>query len=105
MPAPTTSLATLRPDLGGSLEEFNLEADRQGFIGNLVFPFFSVPSQSGTWGKIPVKELLKNAETKRTNGSGYHRDDFEFDDDSYTCVENGAEEPVDDRAAGMYRNY
>ena len=105
MPAPTTSLATLRPDLAGTMEQFNLEADRMGFVGNKVLPIFDVPEQSGTWGKIAPGELLREAETKRNSGGDYFRDDFEFDDDSYLTVENGAEAIVDDRLTRMYRHY
>lgn len=105
MPAPSSSLATLRPDLMGSVEEFNLLADRQGFIGLKVLPSFDVPEQGNTFGRIPVEQLLKNTSTDRTSKGGYARDDFQFEDDSYATKERGAECPVDDRLAKMYRHY
>jgi hypothetical protein len=105
MPAPTTSLATLRPDLGGSLEEFPLAMDRQGFIGLEVLPVFEVPEQAGAFGRIPIEELLQNRDTERSPGSGYSRGRFKFTPDSYVTAEHGAEEVVDDKLARMYRNY
>jgi len=105
MPSPSTSLATLRPDLGGSLEEFDAEADREGFIGLQVLPVIESAKQASTYGKVTLKSLLAHRETQRSPGSGYARAGWEFDDASYACVEHGAEEPVDDREAEMYADY
>jgi hypothetical protein len=105
MPSPSSSLATLRPDLAGSFEEFNMEADRLGFIALRALPPLDVMSQAGTFGKIPIEQLLKVRTTARAPGSNYARGDWTFTTDSYTCSENGSEEPVDDREAKMYANY
>jgi len=105
MPTSKNSLATLRPDLGGSMEAFNLEADRAGFIALQVLPVFDVPEQSGTFGVIPVEELLRDASTERAPKSRYSRDDFEFEDESYAVSEHGHESPIDDRLTKMYHHY
>lgn len=104
MPSPSSSLATLRPDLA-SFFEFDLEMDRQGMIASQVFPVVDVASQSGNFGKIPLKELLEQRDTKRAPGSGYARGKFTFTPTTYACEEHGAEEPVDDREAKMYAEY
>jgi len=105
MPSPTSSLSTLRPDLAGSLEEFDLAMDRMGFIGLQVLPEFSVATQAGVFGKIPIEQLLQNRETRRAPGAGYSRGSWTFETDSYATEEHGAEEPVDDREAAMYADY
>ena len=105
MPSPSASLATLRPDLADSFMEFDLAMDQAGFIANQVFPVVDVASQSGTFGKIPVEELLEQRDTKRAPGSGYARGDFNFTTSTYACEEHGAEEVVDDREAKMYMDY
>lgn len=105
MPSPSTSLATLRPDLAASLTEFDLASDRNGFIGLDVLPVMNVARQSGTYGRIPIEELLQNRETLRASGSGYSRGNWKFDDESYATREYGAEEPIDDREAAMYADY
>lgn len=105
MASPSTSLATLRPDLADSFAEFDLAADQAGYIGQKVFPVVDVQSQAGVFGKIPLEQLLKNADTKRAPGSGYSRGDFTFENASYACQENGHEEVVDDREAKMYAEY
>lgn len=105
MPSPSASLATLRPDIAGSLEEFDTMANRNEFIGSLVMPVMEVARPSGTFGKIPIEQLLKTRDTVRAPGSGYSRGRWNFTSDSYATVEHGAEEPVDDREAAIYSDY
>lgn len=105
MPAPSESLATLRPDLGGSMEEFDLAADRQGFIGNRVLPVIEADKPSGTFGTIPLEQLLKTPDTKRHSRSGYPRGKWTFEDQNYATAEYGWEEPVDDRDEQFYGDY
>lgn len=105
MPSPSTSLATLRPDIAGSFMEFELAMQREGFVAAQVLPVFETTKQSGKFGKIPIEQLLQNRETARAPGSGYSRGTFSFTDASYACEEHGAEEPVDDREAAMYAEY
>lgn len=105
MPSPSTTLATLRPELASSMEEFNLEMSRRGFIGLLVAPSIEVQKPSGDFGKIPVEQLLQTHDTLRASGSGYPRGRFTFTKASFACQENGWEEPIDDREAEMYAEY
>lgn len=105
MPRPSSSLATLRPDLALSLTEFDLAMNRAGFIAQKILPVIDVRVQSDTFGKIPLKELLKNAVTARASGSGYNRIDWKFTTDSFATAEHGAEVPIDDREANIYANY
>lgn len=105
MPNPSSSLSTLRPDLAASFEAFDLEAEKQGYIGQRVFPVVDVASQAGNFGKIPLAQLLQQRDTKRSPGSGYARGNFTFDPATYSCEEHGAEEPIDDREAKMYAEY
>lgn len=104
MPSPTTALTTLRPDLASFLE-FDLESDRNGYVAQKVFPVIDVASQAGVYGIIPVEQLLQQRVTRRAPGSGYSRGNFTFTTATYACTEHGAEEPVDDRQAKMYRDY
>jgi hypothetical protein len=105
MPSPSTSLATLRPELAGSFEQFDLEMDRMGFIAQKVAPVIEVPKASGTFGKITLASLLQARNTARAPGSGYNRQRWEFTSDTYATSENGAEEVVDDREAQLYTDY
>lgn len=105
MPSPSTSLATLRPDIAASFMEFDLAMDRAGFVATRVLPVFEVQKQSGKFGKIPIEQLLQKRETKRASGAGYSRGKWTFTDASYATEEHGAEEPVDDREAEMYSDY
>jgi hypothetical protein len=105
MPSPSEALATLRPDLGGSFEDFELAMDRLGFIGHRILRPVEVQVASGTFGRIPLAQLLKNADVKRTSRSGYSRGDWEFQDENFATKEYGFEEPVDQRDVRLYANY
>ncbi len=105
MPQPTSSFASLRSDLGGSLMEFDLIADRDGYIANRVFPVFEAATSVGQYGKIPLEQLLQQRETVRAPGSNYSRGNFTFEKLTFATEENGAEEPVDDREAELYRDF
>lgn len=105
MPSPSSSLATQRPDLAASIDAFDLMMDAEGFVGQRVMPVVDVQSSAGSFGKIPLDQLLQNRETRRSPGAGYNRGQFKFTPATYSTEEHGVEEPVDDREAQMYRNY
>lgn len=105
MPTPNEALATLRPDLGGSFQDFDHDMDRLGFIASRVLPVFETKVSSGTFGRIPLAQLLKNADVKRHSRSGYPRGDWEFQDEAFSTKEYGFEEPVDDRDVALYGDY
>jgi len=104
MPHPTDTPATLRPDLA-SLVEFDLAGDRKNCIAHRVLPVLDVASQSGTFGIIPLEELLQHKDTIRAVAGTYARGNWKWKTGSYATEEHGWEEPVDDRERRMYRNY
>lgn len=104
MVAPSTSLATLRPDLA-SMFEFDLEADRQGFIGYQVLPILDVALAADSFGRFKIEDLLHNPELVRNARGGYSRSDYKFVTDSYATREYGHEEVVDENEARRYRHY
>ena len=105
MPAPSSALGTLRPDLGGSLMEYNIAADLAGFIGHRIYPVIEVAKQAGSFGKIPIEELLKRRTTLRGMNGSYNRGNWKFQPETYATVEHGLEEVVDAREAEMYAEY
>lgn len=105
MPSPSSTLASLRPDLAGSLQEFALDMASQGFVGLQVAPVVEVDKPTGNRGVIPIEELLKPVDTRRAPGSEYKRAHYTFTADTFACEEHGVEEPVDRREAAMYRDY
>jgi hypothetical protein len=105
MPAPSSSLATLRPDLAASFMDFDLAADQKGFVGLDILTVIEAPRQAGNFGRIPLSQLLTNRDDIRAPGSGYARGNWTFEPQVYSCVEHGAEEPVDDRERNQYADY
>jgi hypothetical protein len=105
MGSPSSSMATLRPELGMGLVKFDLALDRLGFIGHRVLPVKQVSKQAGPFGVIGLEQLLENADTERAPGAPYSRGEWTFTKDSYATAEHGREEPVDDRHAAMYSDF
>lgn len=105
MPSPSTSLASLRPDLAGSMMEYDLEAAELGFVGLDIFPSFETEKKSGTFGRIPLEQLLQARDTARASGGSYNRGNFTFGKETFACIEHGLEEPVDDDESEMYAEF
>lgn len=105
MGAPSTVQATLRPELGAGLVQFDLAMDRAGFIAQRVLPVLDVGASAGPFGKIPLEQLLKGGDTTRTNKGGYNRGEWTFDKDTFSTEENGWEERVDERESNLYREF
>lgn len=106
MVAPSTALATYRPDIAGSFVEFDLDADRLGFIGTRCAPVIEVDSPAESPGKIPLEAILKGGGDDRAPGGLYAQGyGGTFTKWSYACTEHGVEEPIDDRQKRMYSRY
>lgn len=74
-------------------------------IGTQVLVPWEAQAQSGTYGKIPLKQLLQNPDVSRANAGAYNRLTWTFDDAAYNCVEYGLEGVVDDRSATQNAGY
>ena len=105
MPRPTSGTTIQRPDLGAIAYEYMMEASERGFIGLDILPIFEVPEQSADYPVIPLEALLKTPITKRAPRGNYNRGDYEFETGTYSCVEHGWEEPVDDVEAALYERF
>lgn len=105
MPRPTSSVTLQRPDLAALAWEYSLKAPENGFVGLSAMPIFPVAEQSSDYPVIPIEAFMKLKDTSRAARGKYNRSDYEFETDTYSCVENGWEEPVDDVEAKLYRRY
>lgn len=102
---PSAALTTLRPDLGASLMELDLAMARLGFIGYRILRRITTAVSSGTFGRIPLEELLRERPLDRAPGSRYNRDEWKFTEDSFATQERGLEGVLDDREVKLYANY
>ncbi|HYE91766.1 MAG TPA: hypothetical protein VEA38_12130 [Terriglobales bacterium] len=92
-----------RPDLGQRFEEFDLLASSKGYIGTQVLPLFDASLQSANFTTLPIEALLADVDLSRAPGGGYHGDDFQFEQDSFSTKEYGTEQRVDDRERAIYQ--
>lgn len=102
MASPSPSTAITRLELGSTFQEFDLAMNQMGFIGASVFKPRPVAVNAADVGKIPIEQLLQSSSTHRNPGSGYQRDSFTFAKFSYSTLEYGKEEPLDDSQLRMY---
>jgi len=103
MPRPTSSTTISRPELGVLAMEY-LEKQAE-FLGIQILPYFDVEERSAEYPLIPAEAMLNVPDTRRAPRGAYQRDDWEFENDTYDCVENGWEEPVDDVEAKLYARF
>ena len=103
--SPNQSFSTLRPDLRDTLMEFDLAADRMGFVGLRIAPSLEVQKPFGEYPVIPLKEMLKSRDTRRASDGSYAHGEGRGSKDSYSTEEHGLAERVDDREAEMYADW
>ena len=92
----TNSAAIFRGDIAGVVEQAkDWEA---GLIGTAVMPVLNVPVRAGQYPSFVLKEgqLLKSDVKNRAPYSAYARGTRAFNQDTYTALEYGYEEAVDD---------
>jgi len=105
MPSFKNAGGTFRPDISGCFEDFSTRVDRLGFVGLKALPVIEVAKPSGTFGRIPISQMLQNRETLRAPSSGYARASWTFDTETFATKENGLEEVVDEKEAQMFSLY
>lgn len=106
MAYPYTGSEVRRPDIEGVLEEFNVQADRAGFVATRLLPVQNVPVDAGTFEFIPIEELLQaHSNLERAPGSSYQRTDFTWRQGTFSTQELGIEIPIDDKMRNRYPNF
>lgn len=105
MPFPSSDLGQARPDLTGGLEEFDIVADRQGFIGAQVLPVRDVATASGRFGKITVESLLQNVDTRRAPTADYAESEWKFEPETFATEEHGFQMPIDEHDEAVYEDW
>lgn len=93
---------TLRPDLAETLMQFDLDANRNGLVGQQIAPIIEVDVPLGQYGVIPKEEMLKEHDTRRQSDGSYKRGTGKGGKDSFATAEHGFEEPVDQREAIVF---
>jgi len=104
MSYPSSSLTTLRPDLG-SMFEFSTEANIAKMVGYQILPIINTAKQSGTFGRIPSESLGKLDDVTRGKNGEYNRVNWNFTEDTFATKEYGLESSVDDRNSSLYSEF
>ena len=103
MPRPTSGTTIQRPDLASLATE--VMEKQELFVGLKAAPLFRVPNQSADYPTYPKEAGLNIPDTKRGSEGEYNFIHWRFETDSYSCVENGISEAVDDVEVKLYARY
>lgn len=101
MPSPETT-TIVRNDLGTIAWEYAMEASQRGFVRSQIFPTFETSRKEGEYPVITAESFLKLQPTARAMRGAYNRSDYTFKNQTYSCVENGFEELLDDSERELY---
>lgn len=94
----------LRPDIGLALDEFDLQANQEGFIGLRIAPAIEVPLQAGTYPIAKLTDKLRRAQTLRNDDGTYNGSDMSRNTGSYKTEDHGHVVVVDDRSKKKYEH-
>lgn len=103
--ANATNAAAFRGDLNTYvMEAFSLP---RFFIGDRVFPVYEVNVREGQYPKfqIPAAQLQRDVATERNLDGSYNEITRQFIRDTYSCVDRGLEERVDDAYKADFARY
>ena len=92
----SNAAAVFRGDIAGVLEQS--KDWENGLIGTKVMPVLNVPVRAGQYPTFLLKEaqLLKQSAKQRAVGGAYPRATQSFNQDTYTAIEYGIENTIDD---------
>ena len=92
----SNAAAVFRGDIAGVLEQS--KDWENGLIGTKVMPVLNVPVRAGQYPTFLLKEaqLLKQGAKQRAVGGAYPRATQSFPQDTYTAIEYGIENTIDD---------
>ena len=93
--------ATPRLELGVAVQEFIQTADE--FVGTKIMPIFPTKKKAATFSAITRDYITQDADTKRSTRGNYNRIGIGAKDKSYSCLENGLENPLGDDERALYQ--
>ena len=100
------STAIQRFDLSIRRDDFDLAANREGYIGLKVMPPASVAKPSSNFSRLTIKSLFAAGRSLvRGPRQAYQKDEFGWTTDSYNTVEHGLEGDVDDAEIELYGDF
>lgn len=94
----------LRPDMALAVEEIDLQAEREGFVGLRIAPVREVTDQSGTYPVARIEDRLRTAQTLRNSDGTYSGSTLSRDTAPYATEDHGHEVLVDDRSKNIYQH-
>ena len=99
---PSNSTVTPRPDIGLGFEEFDQEANQEGYIGLTLCPVAEAELAFGQYEVIKAEEDTREVDDTRNPDGSYQEVDGNFEFRPYSTKEHGLESRVDDNQANVF---
>lgn len=97
------TFARPRADLGQALSEHIFDVN--DYIGVQAAPFLEVQQKSATFSKLTRESMLGDKGTlERAPGATYDQDEYDYEDDTYECVEYGVRQYLDDSQREQWKH-
>lgn len=96
-----SSKEVFRPDIALAMEQFDEEADREAFIGNMIAPVYDTKLAGSEFPVTPIESILQDVDDERASSGDYATVDGKVSWDSYSTRDHGVAERVDDRQRSL----
>ncbi len=102
MSNPINAAFDVREDLSVTIEEFNHEMNRAGYVGHRLLPATPKQLKSGKMPRIPLEQTMQDVDVDRNPDGSFKVISMEWSDDLYDTQSKGLEAPVDDETLERY---
>jgi hypothetical protein len=94
-----------RPDLAMALDQYDVQADAQNFIGLRIAPVLDVDDESGKFPVTPPESMLIDVDDERAANGDYGTVSGKTKWETFSTTEHGIEERCDKRKRSINRRY
>lgn len=102
--SPSTQAFDVREDLSVTIEEFDHEMNKLGYVGHRLLPATPKDAKSGKMPRIPLEQTMQDVNVDRNPDSTFKTITMEWDDDQYDTQSKGLEAPIDDETLARYED-
>jgi len=103
MPSPSSTTAVPNTQLTQYVSEF--AQAQEVYSGLVIFPPLAVADKTGQFDRIPAAAMSGLPDVDRAPSGHYNTGEYDVEGDTYSCVEYGWEERVDDSTRNVFRNF
>lgn len=92
----------VREDLSLTIEEFDLEMNKAGYVGHRLLPPMPKDKKAGKVPRLPLEETMQDIDVNRNPDGSFKLMTLEYSSDSYDTQSKGLESQIDDETLERY---